>query len=80
MNSVSEWGANSGPSSAISTMTPTIPSPMRVRVSREALRRMPSHWKRWSRGGGASGPASGTRSRACSTVWSVIAPPSAAVA
>ena len=55
-NAVGECGATSGPKSAIRTRTATIPSPIRVRVSRDATRRTWTHW-RWRSDGGASGSA-----------------------
>src|SRR3712207_7141776 len=41
-NSVGEWGANSGPNTAMNTMTPTMARPTLVRPRRSALRRMRS--------------------------------------
>ncbi len=72
-NAVGEWGANAGPTSAIRTISVTMPSPMRVRLSRRAERSTVSSW-RWR--SGATAPAGDSRA----TAWVLTVPPSAASA
>ena len=75
-NSVGEYGAISGPNTATSTISRTIPAPIRVRVIFSARLRMPSHGRFCTTDGpGPCGtPPSSARSTALSTVWLIASP------